>query len=159
MEPELILHGEDYVNDAYGLNYSGINGGYDFNGDGYDDLLTWGDGPSMSWNGLIQIFFGGDELDSEPDFQIQGGIEEPFGRFWAICDIDGDGFDDLIASRNCDFEGPADIELYLGGENMDTICDYVLVEEWGGMVIILQLETLMGMVLKSLSFVTDLMEQ
>jgi hypothetical protein len=132
VEPELILQGEDYVPDPYALNYHGYNGGYDFNGDGYDDLLTWGDGPSLWWNGLIQIFFGGDELSTEPDFQIQGGIEEFFGYYWAVCDINGDGFDDLIASRNEGFEGPADFELYLGGEYMDIYCDYILLEDWWG---------------------------
>ncbi|MCF7920744.1 MAG: T9SS type A sorting domain-containing protein [Candidatus Cloacimonetes bacterium] len=130
LEPELILHGEDYVGDAWGLDYRPFNGGYDFNGDGYDDLLTWGEGPSYFWNGLIQIFFGGEELCTEPDFQIEGGSSEQFGKQRAVCDINADGYDDLIVTRTQEMEGPAAVEVYLGGEEMDTICDHILIDSW-----------------------------
>jgi len=125
LEPELVLHGEDYVPDPIALYLTGFNGGYDFNNDGYDDLLTYGEGPSLLWNGLIQIFLGGEELSATPDFQIQGNIEEEFGRARAVGDINGDGYDDLIVSRDETMSGPAYIEVYLGGEIIDTMPDFV----------------------------------
>ncbi len=123
--PDIILQGEDYVPDPIGLNYLGFNGGYDFNNDGYDDLLTWGQGPSLLWNGLVQIFLGGEELSTTPDFQIQGNVLDEFGRARAVGDINGDGYDDLIVSRNETMSGPVFFEVYLGGETLDTVPDYV----------------------------------
>ncbi len=128
LDPELILQGEDYIPDPTGLNYKGFNGGYDFNGDGYDDLLTWGEGPSLWWNGLIQIFLGGEELSTTPDFQIQGNIEEQFGRTRAVGDINGDGYDDLIVSRDETMAALVFLEVYLGGETIDTIPDFITSE-------------------------------
>ena len=125
--PDLILQGEDYVPDPYGLNYLGFNGGYDFNNDGYDDLLTWGSGPSLWWNGLIQIFLGGEELSTTPDFQIQGNIGDEFGRSRAVGDINGDGYDDLIVSRYIGNIG-VQFEVYLGGDMIDTIPDFITSE-------------------------------
>lgn len=132
LDPELILHGEDYVPDPTALYLTGFNGGYDFNGDGYDDLLTYGEGPSLWWNGLIQIFLGGEELSSTPDFQIQGNIEEEFGRLRAVGDINGDGYDDLIVSRDETMSGPVFFEIYLGASELDFICDYTIPETWYG---------------------------
>ena len=128
LEPELILSGANYIPNSTGLNYKGFNGGYDFNGDGYDDLLTWGEGPSLWWNGLIQIFLGGEELSATPDFQIQGNIEEQFGRIRAVGDINGDGYDDLIVSRDETMASLVFIEVYFGGETIDTIPDFITSE-------------------------------
>jgi hypothetical protein len=68
LEPELILHGEDYAPDSYHLGFHGINGGYDFNGDSYDDILTGGIGDDLTWRGMVAIFFGGEEMSTVPDF-------------------------------------------------------------------------------------------
>ncbi len=133
LAPEMILEGENYINDAYGLNYKAYNGGYDFNGDDFNDLLTWGRGIEPMGNGLVQIFLGGEELDSEPDFQIQGLAGEILGQFRTVCDINGDGYDDLIVSRYESIQGPVSIEVYMGGVELDTVCDHILVENcWAG---------------------------
>ncbi|MCK4311699.1 MAG: FG-GAP repeat protein [Candidatus Cloacimonetes bacterium] len=132
LEPELILHGEDYAPDPYNLGFKGINGGYDFNGDGYDDLLAGGTGPDMFYNGQVDIFFGGEEIDNIVDFHIQGACQERFGYKKAAGDINGDGYDDLIASRKIDPLNIDDIkfEIYMGGPDMDTIMDYEIEETY-----------------------------
>ena len=92
-----------------------------------------GDGPDYFFTGLIQIFHGGEELSNQPCFQIQGNNGDKFGYYWAVGDIDGDGFDDLVATRAENEGWPYSLELYLGGEYMDTVCDYVLIEsDWFG---------------------------
>ena len=126
LEPELILHGEDYATDSYNLGFEkGFNGGYDFNGDGYDDILAGGTGPSYYWNGQVDLFFGGEEIDTIPDFHIQGAEVDEFGKHKTVGDINGDGYDDLIVSRNTTaaVNSPIKFEIYLGGNNMDTAMD------------------------------------
>ncbi|MCD6102118.1 MAG: T9SS type A sorting domain-containing protein, partial [Candidatus Cloacimonetes bacterium] len=124
IEPELILHGENYAPDPYHLCFNGINGGYDFNGDGYDDILAGGIGPSLFWNGQVDLFFGGEEIDTIPDFHIQGIMGDEFGKYKTAGDINGDGYDDLITSRYIEWGGPLKYEIYLGGPDMDTVMDY-----------------------------------
>ena len=132
IEPELIFYGENYAPDPCGLEFWGINGGYDFNGDGYDDILAGGIGPDYFWNGQVDLFFGGEEIDNVTDFHIQGEPLEEFGKYKTAGDINGDGYDELIASRNIDIEGPLKFEIYLGGPNMDTVMDYEIPEIYYG---------------------------
>ncbi len=132
LEPELILHGEDYAPDPYHLCFKGINGGYDFNGDGYNDILAGGIGDDYTWRGMVAIFFGGEELDAEADFHLLGNNVNELGKYKTAGDINGDGFDDLIISRNIEPElnSPIKFEIYLGGPDMDTIMDYEIPEVW-----------------------------
>lgn len=128
LEPELILHGENYAPDPYHLCFKGFNAGHDFNGDGYNDILAGGEGDDYSWRGMVAIFFGGEELDSEADFHLLGNNLNQLGKYKTAGDINGDGFDDLIMSRNIipELDSPIKFEIYLGGHNMDTVMDYEL---------------------------------
>jgi hypothetical protein len=130
IEPELILHGENYAPDPFNLRFRGCNPGVDFNGDGYDDILAGGTGPDFFFNGQVDLFFGGEEIDTIPDFHLQGATLDQFGLFKTVGDINGDGYCDLIASRSIEFDGPLKYEIYLGGPDMDTIMDYELPEIW-----------------------------
>jgi len=131
IEPELLLHGEDYAPDPCNLGFTGINGGYDFNGDGYKDILAGGTGPDYFFNGQVDLFFGGEEIDDIPDFHIQGAALDFFGEYKTAGDVNGDGYDDLIASRGIEpYEGPQKFEIYLGGPDMNTVMDYEIPGEF-----------------------------
>ena len=88
----------------------------------------------MFYNGQVDIFFGGEQMDNVVDFHIQGANQESFGAYKAAGDINGDGYDDIIASRKIDPLNSDDIkfEIYLGGPEMDTIMDYEIPEIWIG---------------------------
>ncbi|MDP8321410.1 MAG: T9SS type A sorting domain-containing protein [Candidatus Stygibacter australis] len=122
--PEFIFEEGDYSPTTWYIQ--ALNGGYDFNGDGYDDLLAYGE-IDMVFDGLIHIFLGAEEFSMENDYYIMGDIEERFGSLFAVGDFNGDGYDDLAASRNIDTTGIyCQLEIYMGGEELDMVCDYIL---------------------------------
>ncbi|MCF7911286.1 MAG: T9SS type A sorting domain-containing protein [Candidatus Cloacimonetes bacterium] len=123
LEPELIFEAGDYSPTTWYIQ--SLNGGYDFNGDGYDDLLAYGE-MEMGFDGLIHIFLGGEEFSTENDYYILGDMGDRFGSIFAAGDFNGDGYDDLVASRNFDETGIyCQLELYLGGEELNMDCDYI----------------------------------
>jgi len=126
--PDILLNSADYAFDTWELGWNGVNTGTDFNGDGYDDIYAHGDGPSLFFNGQVDIFFGGENMDTEVDFHIMGEEEDWLSQDITAGDINGDGYDDLICSRRIS-EVLYNYEIYLGGEVMDTIVDYVISSE------------------------------
>ncbi len=101
----------------YWEGFQAINGGYDFNGDGYDDILCV-DNDSEYWGGNVDILFGGNPMDTTVDVHIQGSdtAQVRVGYQYAVGDVNGDGVDDLILSRQGFGDGdPLFLDIYLGG--------------------------------------------
>ena len=97
-EVDYVLNGANYsqvlyINLSYGMFLSADN---DFNNDGYDDLVIGGWGPTMSWEGQIDVFLGGDPFDIESDFCLYGHYYFAGYGGAVIGDINGDGFDDFL---------------------------------------------------------------
>lgn len=94
----------------------------DFNGDGFDDivLLNIASGGDYS---EIEIFHGGEELDTIPDWQTSIEVQRgPYPGIWFSTgyDINNDGYDDLFVHRMT--EGyDRYYDMFLGGAPMDTL--------------------------------------
>jgi len=126
--PDLTLAGSDYAQDSWGLYFGNwVNSEGDFNNDGYNDLVIGSLGADFFWFGQVDIFYGGQEMNTDVDWHLQGGIENIFGSALGVGDFNGDGFSDLCTmeiQRTVDIEMIPHFKIYLGTEYvMDTIHD------------------------------------
>jgi hypothetical protein len=96
----------------------------DFNADGFDDFLACYGGDSRE-PGELHIFFGGEEFDTLSDWRTVLSIDMSYtmsSNAASGCDVNNDGFDDFFF-LNYD-ENFHYIDLYLGGDPMDTVAAY-----------------------------------
>ncbi|MFB0509857.1 MAG: integrin alpha [bacterium] len=100
----------------------------DFNGDGYSDIVIEGDSAVDRIHGIYifkaYIFFGGPQFDTIPDIVIASDTTWGFLRVRGIDDINGDEFDDLALGSQHGPDNYGRVYVYLGGNPMDTICDF-----------------------------------
>ncbi|MFN2369704.1 MAG: FG-GAP-like repeat-containing protein [Candidatus Krumholzibacteriia bacterium] len=105
----------------------------DLNGDGIADFIVTAPGAAQGLNatGSVLVYFGGPDLDDEPDLVLWG--EAPFDRFgWCargLGDLDGDGWDDLLVGAPFHDAGGANAGrayVYFGGPALDAVPDLVL---------------------------------
>jgi hypothetical protein len=112
--PDLVLAGSGYAFSTAG----------DLNDDGHTDLLT-GNGRVM--DGVVDVYFGGEQLDSMWDFSIHYGDLPPIGleqigeSVGPAGDFDGDGHDDIYMMVDRPVYGqPKDIFVIAGGKGLIT---------------------------------------
>ncbi|TKJ40805.1 hypothetical protein CEE37_07525 [candidate division LCP-89 bacterium B3_LCP] len=133
--PDLVLDGGE--NDYSYFGSSGISVG-DFNGDGGNDFLILdseyliNQSPELI-KGRLSVFYGGDILDSIPDWEISAS--EYFTRIGGdaalLGDINEDGYDDFVmVDSYC--QGPQAQEkagimaIYYGGVQPDTLANLIV---------------------------------
>ncbi|MBN1968674.1 MAG: FG-GAP repeat protein, partial [Candidatus Delongbacteria bacterium] len=118
--PDHILYGYNYTNmNPVTLQFgSYLSASYDYNGDGFKDLVIGSAGPSMAFYGEVNLFLGGDPFDLETDFTVCG--ENTLDGYGVTLggDINGDGFDDLFIAHS-DHVVTVDnfLDLYPGGSD------------------------------------------
>ncbi|MFQ5508306.1 MAG: hypothetical protein ACE5FN_03105 [Leptospirillia bacterium] len=94
--PDLIMTGGEAHENLGGS----VAGGFDFNGDGFDDLALSGvfaDVSGLTDAGRVLVYYGGPTMDAAVDLILEGTLAgEHFGTaVAAVGDMDGDGFDEL----------------------------------------------------------------
>ncbi len=97
----------------------------DVNADGYADVIIAAYRYD-SKRGRVYIYYGGPDMDTEPDLILTGEDNIPeFGHALALGDVNNDNYEDILIGAsnwsNGDCTGRA--YLYYGGDPMDNICD------------------------------------
>lgn len=122
------LCGEN-IGDQFGASIVAI----DFNGDGYDDLVVKAHGwdppdaepyPQYLPYGKIYYFMGGEDFNSEPDYEFEGQYPRHLGNAFGnedmaminAGDMNGDGIDDLIVpeKQGMGFSSSISLSVYFG---------------------------------------------
>jgi hypothetical protein len=98
--PDLVIEGEpdEYLGLHYSSLYSNVQA-LDFNGDGYDDLLTHGLDTNDSVDFRALIFFGGPDMDTEYDVEFRADpvtFNDGYANAMLTGEINGDGYDDVL---------------------------------------------------------------
>jgi len=109
------------VDDYFG---SSVSSAGDVNGDGYDDVIVGV--PGHGQTGRAYIYFGGANMNNSADVTLRGWADgDNFGYSVATAgDVNGDGFDDVIAgSPNNDLGGTdaGQAYIYFGRAIMNSI--------------------------------------
>ncbi len=118
--PDMVFKGVGEDEIVGRLSYAG-----DVNGDGVGDFMA-----QVQYNNWeiakIYVYLGGSLLDTIPDVVLVG--DEGIGSSFSTAgDINGDGYDDVIASavpyENCQGK----VYIFFGGPDMDSIPDWTVV--------------------------------
>ena len=120
-------------NNYTGPSYASVNigGGGDINNDGFDDIVI-GDGffslTSASNEGRINVFYGGNSMDNEPDVIFTGSSAgmRLGKKVIFLSDLNDDGFDELLTNEGDLVNNEESTGIYYGGTTLDTIPDILL---------------------------------
>ena len=128
--PDVILTGQNHN----GLFGSSVSGAGDVNGDSYNDVIVGGAGFGQN-SGKQYIFFGGVSMDNSADviFTVSSvpGILAGQTPCAGAGDLNGDGYDDVIAGDYSYLSRTGRAMIYFGGSAMDSIPDVSMIGESG----------------------------
>jgi hypothetical protein len=123
--PDWVITGDSLRPMGIGNN---IDKAGDINHDGYDDIIIGipFTETEESTHSYVDIYFGGESIDTVADITLTGGINFGGGSKWGG-DFNGDGIDDFMMYNN------QTVNLYYGGIEPDTIPDIIFVgirDQW-----------------------------
>ncbi len=123
---DVILTGEA-ADDVFGISASSAG---DVNADGFGDIVIGASQNDAGGTnaGRVYIFLGGTSMDDIADVIITGTVPNNlFGNAVANAgDVNGDGFDDVLASAPFNNISTGIAYVYFGGSAMDTIPDVTM---------------------------------
>ncbi len=126
---DVILSGEA-AGDIFGISVASAG---DVNGDSYDDVIVGAQENSAGGTaaGRVYIYFGGTLMDDIADIIMTGTTPNNFfGKCVAGAgDVNGDGYDDVLASAPYYNSSTGITYIFYGGSLMDTIPDVVMIGE------------------------------
>ena len=99
----------------------------DMNGDGYDEIGMIRPYGMYSYRAFI--FFGGEEINSEPDLTFLSFYESP-KSIRTAGDVNADGYNDMITGGGAYGDNA---QVYYGGDPMDTDPDISFYGDWVGL--------------------------
>ncbi|MBL7191351.1 FG-GAP repeat protein [bacterium] len=122
--PDLVINSGNYPNTFGRISTAG-----DFNNNGYDDLLV----SQTLYNdtrGRILIYYGAAEMDTIPDWIVNGVDQYDMLGFQLIGggDLNGDGYDDIAVKEG--YYPPDNLYIFFGGAEPDTIPDLTIATEY-----------------------------
>jgi len=123
---DVILTGED-ADDVFGASVASAG---DVNGDGFGDIIigAYQNDAGGTNAGRVYIYFGGTLMDDIADVVITGTVPNNFfGQSVAGAgDVNGDGFDDVLASAPFDNSVTGITYIYYGSTSMDAMPDVTM---------------------------------
>jgi hypothetical protein len=120
--PDIVL-AQGPSDDAFSSNFCGLG---DINGDGYGDIAVQAVN-YQSGRGKLWIYFGGDPMDTIPDWEKAGTHSYAgYGCFMAGGDLNGDGFSDFVINENSTSNDYSDYQIYFGSTTIDTLYDLLI---------------------------------
>ncbi len=109
----------------------------DVNDDSFSDIMIVGDSvfhspnPDSFYRGVCWVFLGGSNPDTILDIRLSN-LQKCIFRSLTSTDVNGDGFSDVCCGATNNAGGYGAVLIFLGGNPMDSICDYVLRGPSGG---------------------------
>lgn len=125
---DVIMTGES-ANSQFGISVF-MNG--DVNGDNYPDVIV-GAREFNSFTGKVYVYYGGDSLNNIQDVTINGeSINNQFGASVSACDVNKDGYSDVIVSAYGYNSSKGKVYVYFGGTAINNVADVTMGGEAAG---------------------------